>query len=184
MPPRNPWPGIAFAGTLLLALPTQAADTGSAVLKDPDGKEVGKATLITTPSGTLITLDLTAGPPGAHGFHIHDHRQMRAAQIRIGGRAFQSRRTKHGFLNAEGPHAGDMPNIHVPESGKLTAEVLNPLVTLKAESALLEEDGSALMLHADPDDYQSDPAGHAGGRIACGVIANLSAGFQPRASPA
>jgi Cu-Zn family superoxide dismutase len=42
---------------------------------------------------------------------------------------------------------------------------------LGAESALLDEDGSSLMLHADPDDYQTDPAGHAGGRIACGVIA-------------
>jgi len=63
-----------------------------------------------------------------------------------------------------------MPNIHVPDSGALTVEVLNPLVTLSGEAPLLDEDGSALVLHADPDDYRTDPAGHAGGRIACGVI--------------
>jgi Cu-Zn family superoxide dismutase len=49
-------------------------------------------------------------------------------------------------------------------------EVLNTLVTVGGENALLDEDGAALVLHADPDDYKSDPAGHAGGRIACGVI--------------
>jgi Cu-Zn family superoxide dismutase len=64
-----------------------------------------------------------------------------------------------------------MPNVHVPESGKLTVELLNSLVTLSGENALLDDDGAALMLHAEPDDYKSDPAGHAGGRIACGVIA-------------
>jgi superoxide dismutase, Cu-Zn family len=171
MPHRSLWPAAAFAGALLLALPVLAADTASAVLKDPDGKEVGKAVLMTTPSGTLITLELTATPPGAHGFHIHTVGKCEPPKFESAEGHFNPDNTEHGFLNAEGPHAGDMPNIHVPESGKLTVEVLNPLVTLSAESALLDEDGSALMLHADPDDYKSDPAGHAGGRIACGVIA-------------
>ena len=74
-------------------------------------------------------------------------------------------------MNPEGPHAGDMPNLHVPEGGKLKIEVLNPTVTLSAESALLDEDGSAVVIHAVADDYQTDPAGNAGDRIACGVIA-------------
>jgi Cu-Zn family superoxide dismutase len=74
-------------------------------------------------------------------------------------------------MNPEGPHAGDMPNLHVPEGGKLQIEVLNPTVTLTAESALLDEDGSAVVIHTGADDYQTDPAGNAGDRIACGVIA-------------
>ena len=56
-------------------------------------------------------------------------------------------------------------------SGKLQIEVLNPTVTLSAESALLDEDGSAIVIHAVADDYKTDPAGNAGDRIACGVIA-------------
>jgi Cu-Zn family superoxide dismutase len=64
-----------------------------------------------------------------------------------------------------------MPNLHVPEGGKLSVEILNTLVTLDGERALLDDDGSALVIHAGPDDYTSDPAGHAGDRIACGVVA-------------
>jgi Cu-Zn family superoxide dismutase len=159
-----------LAAAILLASPALAVDKAAAVLKDASGKEVGKATLATTPSGTLITLELTAAPPGTHGFHIHTVGKCEPPEFESAGGHFNPDKTKHGFLNADGPHAGDMPNVHVPDSGKLTIEVLNPLVTLGAESALLDEDGSSLMLHADADDYTTDPTGHAGGRIACGVI--------------
>jgi Cu-Zn family superoxide dismutase len=64
-----------------------------------------------------------------------------------------------------------MPNIHVPADGKLNVEVLNVDVSLSDDSALLDDDGAALVIHAGPDDYRSDPAGDAGARIACGVIA-------------
>jgi superoxide dismutase, Cu-Zn family len=165
------WPAVALAGTLFLASSALAEDKASAVLKDASGKEVGTATLVTTPSGTLITLELTAAPPGTHGFHIHTVGKCEPPEFESAGGHFNPDKTKHGFLNADGPHAGDMPNVHVPDSSKLTVEVLNPLVTLSAEGALLDEDGSALVLHAGADDYKSDPAGHAGGRIACGVIA-------------
>jgi superoxide dismutase, Cu-Zn family len=164
------WAGVSFVAALALVAPALAADQASAVLKDPQGNEIGKATLVATPSGTLVTLELTAAPPGAHGFHIHTTGKCEPPDFASAGGHFNPDETKHGLMNPEGPHAGDMPNIHVPENGKLTVEVLNPLVTLSKESALLDEDGSALVLHADPDDYVTDPAGHAGGRIACGVI--------------
>ena len=164
------WLAASLAEAVLVAAPAFAADTASAGLKDVNGTEVGKATLVATPSGTLLTLELTAAPPGAHGFHIHTTGKCEPPDFASAGGHFNPDETKHGLLNPEGPHAGDMPNIHVPENGKLTVEVLNPLVTLSKESALLDEDGSALVLHADPDDYTTDPAGHAGGRIACGVI--------------
>jgi Cu-Zn family superoxide dismutase len=73
-------------------------------------------------------------------------------------------------MNAEGPHAGDMPNLHVPSDGKLQVEVLNPMVSLNDKASLLDQDGSALVIHAGADDYVSDPAGNAGDRIACAVV--------------
>lgn len=164
------WLPLSLAGAFGIATSSFAADTASAILKGADGKEIGKAALITTPSGTLITLELTAAPPGTHGFHIHTVGKCEPPKFESAGGHFNPDSTKHGFLNEEGPHAGDMPNIHVPENGALTVEVLNSLVTLSGEARLLDEDGSALVLHADPDDYRTDPAGHAGGRIACGVI--------------
>ncbi len=71
-----------------------------------------------------------------------------------------------------GPHPGDMPNIHVPGSGTLTQEVLNDNVSLREgdKGYLLDDDGSAIVIHAGADDYESQPSGAAGDRIACGVI--------------
>ena len=71
---------------------------------------------------------------------------------------------------AEG-HVGDMPNIHVPASGELEIEILN--TDLKLDYGLFDADGAAIVIHAGPDDYTSDPAGAAGPRIACGVITSI-----------
>lgn len=161
-------------GTIMLCLgfviPAHSASAASAVLKDKEGKEVGKATLTDTPSGVLILLELSAAPAGTQAFHVHETGKCEPPDFKSAGGHFNPDGTKHGILNPEGPHAGDMPNLHVPAGGKLTVEVLNTLVTLDGERALLDDDGSALVIHAGPDDYESDPAGHAGDRIACGVV--------------
>jgi Cu-Zn family superoxide dismutase len=153
-----------------VASPALAADAATAVLKDASGKEVGSAVLTATPSGVLISLTLTDAPPGEHAFHIHAVGKCDPPDFKSAGPHFNPDETKHGLMNPEGPHAGDMPNLHVPEGGKLAVEILNPTVTLSAESPLLDEDGAALVIHAAADDYKTDPAGNAGDRIACGVI--------------
>jgi Cu-Zn family superoxide dismutase len=75
-------------------------------------------------------------------------------------------------MAAEGAHAGDMPNLHIPQSGDLTVEVLNAGITLEKgkPNSVYDADGSAIIIHATKDDYRTDPTGDAGGRIACGVI--------------
>lgn len=161
---------MVLASTPLLALPSLAADTVSAVLKDASGNEVGKATLVATPSGVLIRLDLTGVPPGEHAFHIHTVGKCEPPDFKSAGAHFNPDETKHGFMNGDGPHAGDMPNLHVPDSGKLQVEVLDSMVSLSEDPALLDADGAALVIHAGADDYKTDPAGNAGDRIACGVI--------------
>ena len=170
---RSLWLTASLAAALLaapaVAIPVLAADQASAVLKDAQGAELGKATLTATPGGVLISLDLTALPAGDHAFHIHAIGKCEPPDFKSAGGHFNPDSTKHGLMNPEGPHAGDMPNLHVPEGGKLKIEVLNPTVTLEAES-LLDDDGSAIVIHSGSDDYTSDPAGNAGDRIACGVI--------------
>ena len=170
----------ASLAAIALAAPAAAADKAIAVLKDAQGTEVGRATLTTTPSGVLISLDLTALPPGDHAFHIHAVGKCEPPKFESAGPHFNPDSTKHGLMNPEGPHAGDMPNLHVPQDGTLKVEVLNPTVTLSAESALLDDDGSALVIHAGADDYLTDPAGNAGDRIACGVVTVEPADAQRR----
>lgn len=168
MTPKMFWRASAVAVGLAIATPAFAADQATAVLKDPDGKEVGKVTLTAVPTGVLLDADLTALPPGDHAFHIHETGKCEAPDFKSAGGHFNPEEDEHGLMNKAGPHAGDMPNIHVPESGQLRIEVLNQMVHMGR--GLFDEDGSAIVIHEGADDYKSDPAGDAGARIACGVI--------------
>lgn len=161
---------IAIAALALAAVasPAFAVDKATALLKDADGKDVGKVTLIAVPSGVLLAVDLTDMPPGDHGFHIHGIGKCVAPNFKSAGGHFNPEEDQHGILNEAGPHAGDMPNIHVPASGKLKVEVLNQSVNLGM--GLLAGNGTAIVIHEGADDYISNPAGDAGPRIACGVI--------------
>ena len=76
----------------------------------------------------------------------------------------------HGFLTTNGPHAGDLPTVYVPENENLEVELLAGHVSLDGSNSLIDADGAALVLHASADDYKTDPAGNAGARIACGVL--------------
>ena len=135
------------------------------------GKEVGSANLTQTPRGVLINVSVKGLPPGEHAFHVHAVGKCEAPFTTAGGH-FNPDAKKHGLMAADGAHAGDMPNLHIPQSGELTVEVVNAAVTLEKgkPNSLFDADGSALVIHAGSDDYKTDPTGEAGGRIACGVV--------------
>lgn len=164
---------VAAAGVciLMVGLRAQAPTTARAALKNAQGETVGQATLTETPHGVLIRTTLTGVPPGEHAFHIHAVGQCEPPFTSAGGH-FNPTSKEHGIENPRGMHAGDMPNVNVPADGRLTFERLAEHVTLAAGPAsLFDDDGSALVLHAGADDYTSDPAGDAGARLACGVVA-------------
>lgn len=146
--------------------------TAKAQVKDSEGKDVGEITLEQTKQGILIKGKLSNLPPGQHAFHIHEVGKCEGPDFKSSGGHFNPTGASHGFASEKGPHAGDLPNIHVPESGTLRVEYYTQMVTLKEGEAnsLLGGDGTSLMIHEGPDDHKTDPAGHAGGRIACGVI--------------
>lgn len=163
---------VAPAGTLAPApgdtAPAAAAsrDTLSATLRDTGGDEVGRVTLTGTPNGLLVEADLDGVPTGEHAFHLHETGACEPDFEAAGGH-LNPDGGSHGILSAGGPHAGDMPNIHVPRSTTLTVEVV---ATGASIEALTDGDGSAVVIHDGPDDYATDPAGDAGDRIACGVV--------------
>ena len=167
--------GAWLATGILLAAPARAEDASnaqraSAVLKDASGKEVGRAVFTATPSGALLDLKLDGVRPGVHALHIHAVGKCEGPDFKSAGPDFNPDQTKHGIMSPEGPHAGDLPNIHVPPDGKLEVEFLNPVVTISQEAALLDTDGTSIVIHANADDYTTDPDGNSGPGNACGVI--------------
>lgn len=159
----------ALSVALLLAWSAQAApgDEASAAMTDAEGNEVGTVELTEMHHGTLLAAKLTGLPEGTHGFHLHETGTCEPPFESAGGH-FNPASASHGFGAEGGPHAGDMPNIHVPSSGALTIEVFN--ADLAIDDKLLDSDGAAVVIHTGADDYESDPSGHSGDRIACGVI--------------
>ena len=163
---------LASAAVALLATgPAQAAgEMANAALKDKSGKAVGDVDLVQTSNGVLLKMSVKGLPPGERAFHVHAVGKCEAP-FESAGPHFNPGNHKHGVMAGQG-HAGDMPNLHILQSGELTVEILNTAITLEKgkPNSVFDSDGSAIVIHDKADDYKSDPAGNSGDRIACGVI--------------
>ena len=161
---------VSLAAAVAPAL-SPAAGTAGADLVDASGARIGAATFEQTPSGVLMYVEVTGLPPGAHGIHLHATGactpDFKAAKGHI-----NPGKVKHGLRHPEGPDNGDLPNLFVAADGSARAEFFSTRVSVEGGDlpALLDADGSAVIIHDRPDDHLSQPIGGAGGRIACGII--------------
>jgi len=111
------------------------------------------------------------GERGQHGFHIHEVGKCTPPAFLSAGGHFNPTGAKHGLLDPDGPHAGDLPNLWIEADGSADYTVTTNLITLgPGKRSVFDKNGSALLIHTGPDDYITDPAGDSGDRIACGVI--------------
>lgn len=169
---------LCLAALTALAVPAAAQDAAAtagatAEVMDLEGKSLGTLELMNMGSGVHITGELMGLPGGDHGIHIHATGDCDAAsKFETAGPHFNPTDHKHGSENPEGPHAGDLPNLPVPPEGAgVIVDLMGEAVTLgDGDNSLFDADGSAVVVHAGPDDYKSDPSGNSGDRIACGVI--------------
>lgn len=190
MPLKMTVPLLLTALGLALAQPSSAVPGStrsqlgaSAELTDTQGNVIGDVNFTepTSDDEQFVAVQLGLSPdaglePGEYGFHVHQVGQC-APTFDAAGDHFNPTDMQHGLLDPDGPHAGDLPNVVVGEDGTTTYVVNTRLLTLgEGERSIFDADGSAVMLHAQADDYLTDPSGTSGDRIACGVIQEEQAG--------
>ena len=131
--------------------------------------------------GTKITVSVDGISPGPHAMHFHEIGKCDAPDFKSSGGHYNPTSSSHGHKTAEGPHAGDMMNVEADADGTGTFIVINERVSINGNHglpALLDADGTALILHAGADDYESQPSGAAGSRIGCAVVGGEAGVFQ------
>lgn len=149
-------------------------------LYNPQGEQIGTATLIQGERGpALIRIQVAKLSPGVHGLHIHAVGRCDPPTFESAGDHLNPFGKQHGHKNPAGAHVGDLPNLVVGPDGSANQDVPaagiafgegphSPFAT--ADTTLITPGSAALVIHAQPDDERTDPAGNTGARVACGVF--------------
>jgi Cu-Zn family superoxide dismutase len=129
----------------------------------------GTVSVTEVPDGVRIQAKVSGLTPGEHGFHIHEVGDCSAPDAMSAKGHFNPSAKEHGLFSSPEHHGGDMPNLTANTQGEATYTFELMGVALTGPRGVI---GHSVVIHADPDDYKSQPAGNSGKRIACGVIAS------------
>lgn len=158
--------GLCAASLLGACAGHSAAPAASATLVGKSGSQVsGSVGFSEMAGGVRVTADVKGLTPGEHGFHIHESGDCSAADATSAKGHYNPASKAHGHHTAMDHHSGDLNNLVANAQGEAKASMEIKGVTLA------EIGGRSVVIHADPDDYKSQPAGNSGKRIACGTIA-------------
>ncbi|WP_240782098.1 superoxide dismutase family protein [Qipengyuania sediminis] len=145
------------------------ATLGETTLLFANGSPAGTARLMRDGSGVSIAVAVSGMAPGPKGYHLHTAGRCEAPKFESAGGHLNPDNRRHGTLASGGAHLGDLPNLQVGSDGTARATE----VVAGGEAALasiFDADGTAVIVHAQADDYRTDPSGNSGERVACGVL--------------
>jgi len=171
--------GLGLAAALAVAGCAHSAGAGkpgpeplaSGTFRNAAGDRIGVATLTDTAGTLRLGLSVGSLPPGPHGLHFHAQGTCTPPDFASAGAHFNPEGRKHGRLNPDGPHMGDLPNLVVgADSSADTSLTVASELGGTGPRALLQPGGTALVIHAGADDERTDPSGNSGARVACAVI--------------
>ena len=165
-------PLLAVALATTVAAGPAAAPQARGTFVDASGASVGWLRLTEDRRGDVhVNVQVKGVPAGLHGIHIHAVGSCSPTFAAAGGH-YNPLGHQHGLENPSGPHAGDLPNLVVNEDGVGHLDASTDRVTLSEGAAtLFDADGSAFIIHANPDDQVTDAGnGGSGARIACAVV--------------
>ncbi|MCI0697109.1 superoxide dismutase family protein [candidate division KSB1 bacterium] len=139
-----------------------------AVLHPTQGNTAqGVVTFTKEEGGIHVIAKLTGVPKGEHGFHIHEFGDCSAADGTSAGGHFNPTSMQHAGPMAEKRHVGDLGNVTADDQGNVSLDYVDKHLAFMGPNSII---GYAVILHANADDFTTQPTGNAGGRIACGVI--------------
>ena len=163
---------LALSAAALSACSTVETPQAQAIgkLQATSGSKVaGDVKFTQMANGRVVLNAVVSGlaPNSEHGFHIHEKGNCADNGNAAGGH-FNPKGGSHGKFDAAMHHMGDLPSLKADSNGvaKLNMES-NDLTLLDGPGNII---GRGLIVHANPDDYVTQPTGNAGGRIACAVI--------------
>lgn len=165
--------GLAGCTTMSGEGPAEVPMSASATadLNDASGQSMGHATATQETGGIRLRVEGINLPTGSHGLHVHMTGACVGPDFASAGGHWNPTGAQHGKDNPAGMHSGDLPNLLIGTAGRGSMEYLIPGARLAGgQTRMLDDDGAAIVIHAGPDDYRTDPAGNSGGRIACGVF--------------
>ena len=171
---------VLVSATALISCNTVPEPKGGAPMPliNASGQAIGSVRAWQTAGGVTFRIEASGLPHGIHGVHVHSVGRCDPPEFASAGPHWNPLAKKHGMNNPAGPHAGDLPNVQVAANGTLGATLTLPGASLfsppASVGALLDADGAALVIHANADDYVTDPSGNSGPRIACAVIRPLA----------
>ncbi|PYQ00875.1 MAG: superoxide dismutase family protein [Acidobacteria bacterium] len=161
---------LVFAAVLAAAAfaAEKPATHGIAVLiPGKDSKVAGTVHFKKEAGGVRVTGTVTGLAAGNHGFHIHEFGDCSAADFTSAGGHFNPAGNPHAGPKDAKRHEGDMGNIEAAAGGSATIDYLDAELGFEGVKSIL---GRGVIVHANPDDFKTQPTGNAGGRVACGVI--------------
>ncbi len=157
-----------------IATRAETGAAGQAVLINGEGQPIGRVDLRQGATGLLIKVEASGLTPGWHGIHIHATGACEAPFTSSGAHINHGDpKPPHGLLNPNGPDDGDLPNVYAGADGKVNAELFTTRARISAQGPgqwLWDADGSAIIIHANPDDHLTQPIGGAGDRVACAAL--------------
>jgi Cu-Zn family superoxide dismutase len=150
--------------------PSSSAAGAQAEIRDAGGRMMASASAVDA-AGVRVRVAAAGLSPGTYAVHVHAVGRCDPPEFASAGPHWNPTTRHHGQLNPQGHHLGDLPNLTVGTDGAGTVEFTIPGSSLRGGAhALIDGDGAALVVHANPDDYRTDPSGNSGARIACGVL--------------
>ena len=161
--------GLAATGCQTGSMAPQELRATAALQATKGNKTFGEATFEQAGDKVRVVVFAQGLKPGAaHGFHIHEAGDCSSGDGMSAKGHFNPHGKPHGNPASPDRHAGDLPALQADKGGRAKLDVTVDGISLAPGSSSIV--GRGLIIHADPDDYKTQPTGNAGARLACGVI--------------